>query len=254
MAMAMCRAVQPQRDRARLEEVGPAPHHGALTHPLVRRHRHGDVEPVDEADAIRGLVVGSVVEAELGQRGRRGAATAVALEAVAAVSGGAGETAVGVGAVGSGPYAAGPGGCGGAEGAVGECGEGETAAFQDRVAGVGLDAGPDCVWAVVDEGQDETSGGLGLRLGLRGEEGEEEDRDQWEWGSESEIRRGHGCCLRVFTFQAGMRRVLKERVTPVDTQMAMLLFVDRHIDERASRGRSMKRKTKSLDSLFFTTV
>lgn len=38
--------------RARGEEVGRAPNDGAHAITLVRGHRHGDVEAVDEADAV----------------------------------------------------------------------------------------------------------------------------------------------------------------------------------------------------------
>lgn len=48
------------------EQVGFAAHDGADAFALVRSHRHGDVKPVDEADAVRPQVVGAVVEDELG--------------------------------------------------------------------------------------------------------------------------------------------------------------------------------------------
>lgn len=117
---------------------------------LVRGHRHRDVEPVHEADPVRGEVAVPVVEVHLRQRGGRGPAEAVTLEAVAAIAGGAGESGSVVVAVCAGPYAARPWARGGGEGAVGEFFEGETATFEDRVAGVWLDCGPDGEGAVVD--------------------------------------------------------------------------------------------------------
>lgn len=141
-----------QRVRARAEEVRAAADDGARALALVRRDGHGDVEAVDEADAVGGEVGVAVVEDELGQGGRGGAAEAAALEAAAAVAGGAGEAVAVVGAGGAGPDAAGPVGGGGREGAVGEGGEGEAAALQDGVPGVGLNGGPDGVGAVVHQG------------------------------------------------------------------------------------------------------
>ncbi|KAI3429095.1 uncharacterized protein J3R85_008741 [Psidium guajava] len=160
-----------QLRRARRQQVGPAAHDGAHALPLVRRHRHGDVEAVHEADAVGGEVGVALVEAELGEGGWSGAAEAPALEAAAAVAGGAGEAAaMGMGAVGAGPDAAGPGGVGGGEGAVGEGGEGEATALEDGVAGVGLDGRPHREGAVVDQGQSEC---LGEGGGTEEEEEEE---------------------------------------------------------------------------------
>lgn len=56
------------------------------------------------------------------------------------------------GAPGAGPDTAGPVGGGGGEGTVGVGWEGEAAALEDWVAGVGLDGWPDGEGAVVDEG------------------------------------------------------------------------------------------------------
>lgn len=140
-----------QRCGTRWDEVGLAPHHGTNTAPLVWGHRHGDVEAVDEADGVGGLVVVAVVEAELSEGGGGGAAAAVAFNAAAAVTGGAGEVAVLGGAAGSGPDAAGPVLGGGEEGVVGEGVKDEAAAFEDGVAAVGLDGWPDGEGTVVDD-------------------------------------------------------------------------------------------------------
>lgn len=94
----------------------------------------------------------AVVEGELCEGGGGAAAEAVAFEAPAAVAGEAGEAGAGVVAAGAAPDATGPVGGGGREGAVGEGGEGETAALERRVAGVGLYGWPDCERAVVDDG------------------------------------------------------------------------------------------------------
>lgn len=127
--------------RTRFQQIDPAPDHGTNAFALVRCHRHGEVETVHEAHLVgRQVLFASVVEAELRQRHWRGAAEAVALYAVAAVSRGTRETAVGVGTACSSPDAAGPLGSGCGEGTVGQCLKGKAAAFEDRVAGVGLDS------------------------------------------------------------------------------------------------------------------
>lgn len=113
------RSLHLQPVRARRQQIRTAAHNGALPLPLVRRHRHREVEAVNEADAIRGEVGVAVVEGELGKGGGGGAAESVALEAAAAVAGGAGEAAPGVCAARAGPEAAGPVGGGSGEGAVG---------------------------------------------------------------------------------------------------------------------------------------
>lgn len=141
-----------EHGRTRGEEVGAAAHDGAHASALVRSHRHGDVEAVHEAHAVGGEVAVAVVDLQLGQGGGGGAAGAVALEAAAAVARGAGEGGAGVGAGGAGPDAAGPVGVRDGDGEVGERVEGEAAAAQVGVAGVGLDGRPHCVVAVVDEG------------------------------------------------------------------------------------------------------
>lgn len=134
------------------QEVSPASHDGAVALALVRGDRHGDVVAVDEADAVGGEVGVAVVEGELGEGGRGGAAGAGALEAATAVAGGAGEAVAGVGAVGAGPDPARPVLGRSGKGPVGEFFEGEAAALEDGVAGVGLDGGPDGEGAVVDHG------------------------------------------------------------------------------------------------------
>lgn len=134
------------------KKIVAATHDRAHAFPLVRGHSHGDVKTVNEADAVGGVVVAAVVDLELGEGGGCGAPGAVALEAAAAVAAGAGEGGAGVGAAGAGPDAAGPVGVGDGDGLVGEGAEGEAAAGEDGVAGVGLDAGPHGVVAVVDEG------------------------------------------------------------------------------------------------------
>lgn len=132
------------------EQIRAAAHDGTDAFAFVWGHRQRDVEPVDEGHSVGGEVLGAVVEAELGQRGGRRSAEAVAFEAVAAVACGAVEVAVAVGAAGSGPDPARPVLGRGGEGAVGQAVECKPALFEDRVAGVGLDAGPDRVGAIVD--------------------------------------------------------------------------------------------------------
>lgn len=139
-----------QRWRTRAEQIRATAHH--RTHPfaLVWGHRHGDVKTVHEAHAVRGEVVRAVVDAELGQSRRSHAAGAVALQPATAVAGRAVELVVGISASGSGPDPAGPVAVGYGYGDVGESVEDEAAASEDRVAGVGLDAGPDGEVAVVN--------------------------------------------------------------------------------------------------------
>ncbi|KAK1264516.1 hypothetical protein QJS04_geneDACA011233 [Acorus gramineus] len=165
-----------KRSRARREQVRAAAHDGADPVPLVRGDCQGDVEAVDEADAVGGVVGAGVVEVELRESGGGGAAEAGALEAAAAVAGEAGEAVVGVGAAGAGPDSARPGLVRGGEGAVGEGVEGEAAVLEDGVARVGLDGGPDGVGAVVDEGESEGVQGDGAG-GEDKEEGEEDSEE-----------------------------------------------------------------------------
>lgn len=47
------------------EQINPAPDHRALAFPFVGGDRHGNVEPVDQTDSIRGEVSMAVVESEL---------------------------------------------------------------------------------------------------------------------------------------------------------------------------------------------
>lgn len=147
-----------ERRRTRVEEVRPAPHHRTYALPFVWGHRHGQVEAVDEAHGVGREVGVAVVEVQLDEGGRRGAAQAVALQAAAAVAGGAGEVAVGVRAAGSGPDSAGPVGGRRGERAVSEGVEGEAAALENGVAGVGLDCRPDGEGTVVDESESEIGG------------------------------------------------------------------------------------------------
>lgn len=106
------RRAQLQRAGAVGEQVLPATDDGTAAFPFVRGDGHGDVEAVDEGDAVGGEVLAgpTVVEGELGESGGRGAAEAAALEAGAAVAGRAGEVGGGAGggATGAGPNAAGP--------------------------------------------------------------------------------------------------------------------------------------------------
>lgn len=93
----------------------------------------------------------AVVEGELSQgRGGR-AAGSLTFQAAAAVTCLAGEVSVRLGALGAGPDTAGPEGGGGGERAVGDGVEGETSALKNRVAGVGLDGGPNSEGTVVDD-------------------------------------------------------------------------------------------------------
>ncbi|CAN6559618.1 unnamed protein product [Malus baccata var. baccata] len=155
----------------RPSQVGLATDDGADAVALVGSDGEGDVEAVDEADAVGEEVGGAaVVEADLGKGGGGGAAGSVALEAAAAVSGEAGEVRSVLGAVGAGPDAPGPGLGGSGEGAVGEGVEEEAAPLEDGVAGVGLDGGPDGEGAVVDESED---GGLRVSGVNDGSEDEE---------------------------------------------------------------------------------
>ncbi|KAI3806389.1 hypothetical protein L1987_22292 [Smallanthus sonchifolius] len=129
-----------QRPRTRGEQIRFASDDGARAFTLVGGDRHGDVKAVDEADGVGGLVGVAVL--------------------AGAVAGGAGEVAVFVGAVSAGPEAAGPVDGGGREGAVGVGVESEASAFEDGVAGVGLDGRPDGEGAVVYDGED--YGGVGV--------------------------------------------------------------------------------------------
>lgn len=80
----------------------------------------------------------------------------VALETVTAVACKAGELVVGGCAAGSGPSTAGPVGVWDWDGEVSEVAEFEAAGGEDGEAFVGQDSRPDSVWAVVDEGEDES--------------------------------------------------------------------------------------------------
>ncbi|PKA63158.1 hypothetical protein AXF42_Ash007954 [Apostasia shenzhenica] len=113
---------------------------GAEAAALVWSDGHGNVEAVNEADAVGGeIAVATVVEGDLGESGGGGAADAAAFEAAGAVAGGAGEVGAGVGAQGAGPYSTGPVVGGGGKGAVGERWEAKAPALEDVVAGVGGD-------------------------------------------------------------------------------------------------------------------
>lgn len=147
------RAPQLQTLGTRGEQIGSATDHRTNPFPLVRRHRHRQVEAVDQADTVGGEVVVAVVQCDLDQRRRSFASGAVAFDFAAAVAGGAGEAVVGVRAARSGPDPTRPVVVRSGEGAVGECVESETAALQDVVAGVGLDGRPDSERTVVDQGQ-----------------------------------------------------------------------------------------------------
>ncbi|KAK3423798.1 hypothetical protein EUGRSUZ_F00558 [Eucalyptus grandis] len=145
-------ARHPQLRRAGPVQVDQAPRGGAvLARPALRRHQQRQVVPVHEAD-VEEVHAAGAVEGELGQGGRRGGAAAGALDlSGAAVAGEAGELAGGVlGAVGAAPEAAAPGG-GGDEGLGGAAVEGEAGGGQGLLAGVGEDAGPHRVVALVDE-------------------------------------------------------------------------------------------------------
>lgn len=54
-----------QRPRTRGQQIRLATDNRTHAFTLVRRYRHGDVEAVDEADGVGGLVGVAVVEAEL---------------------------------------------------------------------------------------------------------------------------------------------------------------------------------------------
>ncbi|CAH9073087.1 unnamed protein product [Cuscuta europaea] len=75
--------------RARLDEIRLAADHRTLACPFVGGDRHGEVEAVDEADRVGGEISVTVVEIQLDESCRKGAAGAVALQAAAAVPGGA---------------------------------------------------------------------------------------------------------------------------------------------------------------------
>ena len=92
-----------QHGGTRGKQVGAATNHRAHAFALVWGHRHGDVEPVDEAHAVGDGIAVSVVDLHLRQGGGRRTAGAVALETAAAVTAGAGEAGAGVGAAGTGP-------------------------------------------------------------------------------------------------------------------------------------------------------
>lgn len=179
----------PQPLGTRGEEIGLAAYHRAHAVALVRGDGQGDVEAVDEADAVREEVVGPVVEVDLRQRSGGCAAGSVALEAAAAVAGEAGEVVLGLGAVGAGPDPTRPGLGRGGEGAVGEGGEVEAATLEDGVAGVGLDAGPEGEGAVVDQSQ---KGCRGSGVGERAE-----DQECGEEEREGVVVRGNHCFLFV---------------------------------------------------------
>ncbi|CAH9109133.1 unnamed protein product [Cuscuta epithymum] len=73
--------------RARLDEIRPAADHRTVAFPFVGGDRQGEVEAVDEADRVGGEVTVSVVEIQLDESRRKGAAGAVALQPAAAVPG-----------------------------------------------------------------------------------------------------------------------------------------------------------------------
>jgi hypothetical protein len=146
------RGAQLQLAGAGLGEVLAAGEDGAVAAALVRGHGQAHVEAVHHAHAVRGLVV-AVVEVHLRQRRGRRAAEPAALEPPAAVARGAVELRAGARAARARPDAAGPGMGRRREGLVGERREEEAAALQDVVPGVGLDARPHRVGAVVHHGQ-----------------------------------------------------------------------------------------------------
>lgn len=115
------RPMKPQLVRTLSKQVDPVSYHGAVPLPFMWGHRQGDVEPINQAHAVRGEV-------------------------------GAREMVLCISALGAAPDAAGPVGGGGVEGAVGEAVEEKAATFKDWEASVGLDGGPDGIGAVVDYG------------------------------------------------------------------------------------------------------
>lgn len=68
-----------QRRRTRRKQIHSTAYHGAHAFTLVWGHRHGDVEAVHEANAVGGVVVRTMVDAELSQRRRSCAAGTVTL-------------------------------------------------------------------------------------------------------------------------------------------------------------------------------
>lgn len=195
-----------------------APAAGAGDEASVGRHNERHVEPVDEADAVRGDTVGAA-DADLSHRDR--------LRRVArGAAGGGEELGVRVGGVGADGgdadadaagarhHAAGPGLAGGEgegeEGAVGEVGEGVFVVGVGREegweAGVGGDEWPDRVWAHVVEGQVwgcrrwRRRRARWWRLGffeLRGGDGGEGEEEKEEECLEELGLCGHGCWMKV---------------------------------------------------------
>lgn len=134
-------------------QVGGAARGGAVPAlPAPRHHPHGEVVAVNEADVVEVEPV-RAIEGELRQRGRRHRARPGALDGGgAAVARDADKPALSgvLGAEGAAPQAAGPGrGHGDGVGLAGL--EGEPGGGELRGAGVGEDAGPDGVGALVED-------------------------------------------------------------------------------------------------------
>ncbi|KAL1818887.1 hypothetical protein ACET3Z_013756 [Daucus carota] len=135
----------------------------------------------------------AVVERELGQSGGRSSTTAIAFHfSCATVSGGTGKVVVVGVAVSTRPQATGPVGRGGGEGSVGEGGEKEASAFEEEVAGVGLDGGPERERAVVDDGENR---------------GRSSRRESYEEAEEKERREGGHLLIVVWVFENSKGRV-----------------------------------------------
>lgn len=149
----------------------------------MRGHRHPQVEPIDEADAVgRQIAPAAVVERDLREAGGGRAAEAGAREAAGAVACGAGEAAIGAAdAAGTGPYATRPGASRRGKGAVRKGGEEEAATFKDVAAGVRLDGRPQREGAVVHHRQVHRRE-LRRRLLRHEEDRQEEEREEHRKG------------------------------------------------------------------------
>lgn len=113
----------------------------------------------------------AVVERELGQCGRWSATTAIAFHfSGATISRGTGKVVVMGIAVSTCPQASRPVSSGCRERAVGIGREEEASAFEEDVAGVGLDSRPNREWAVVDNSENR---------GSCRESYEEEKEEEW---------------------------------------------------------------------------
>lgn len=136
--------------RASGEQVSLATHHGAVSSAFVWGNGHGKIKSVHQAHAVGREVSVSVVEVKLDYGSRYGAASSAALQPATAVAGCAAEAVAVVYTARTGPDAAGPVGGGSWKGAVSKGLERETAPFEDGVAGVRLDGGPNSKRTVVD--------------------------------------------------------------------------------------------------------